>query len=107
MILENSAELKGNPMPTKRLTSLMIVCAACAMSVIDGYGNTLFYRACKPSQRTAMTPIFSAQRDLANLAQAGLFTVLLSFFPIQAVYLTLGVVLSGLTLLSVKIHQRL
>ncbi len=89
------------------LGALMIVCGACAMSVIDGYGNTLFLRACKPSQRTAMTPIFSAQRDLANMAQAGLFAVLLSLFPIQAVYLTLGVVLSGLTLLSVRIHQRL
>ena len=81
--------------------------AAGAMSIADGYGNALFFRACKPSQRTAMTPIFSAQRDLASIGHAGLFAVLLSFFPIQAVYITLGLVLFGLTLLATRINRRL
>jgi ACDE family multidrug resistance protein len=83
------------------------VSAACAMSIIDGYGNALFFRACKPSQRTAMTPIFSAQRDLANIGHAGAFAILLSLFPIQAVYITLGLVLFGLTLLATQINRRL
>ena len=89
------------------LSALFLVCGACAMTAIDGYGNALFFRACKPSQRTAMTPIFSAHRDLANITQAVLFVVLLSFFPVKVVYLTLGLVLFGLTLLSLKIHRRL
>ncbi len=83
------------------------VCAAGAMSIADGYGNALFFRACKPSQRTAMTPIFSAQRDLANIGHAGIFAVLLGFFPIQAVYITLGLVLFGLALLATRINRRL
>lgn len=83
------------------------VCAAGAMSIGDGYGNALFFRACKPSQRTAMTPIFSAQRDLANIGHAGIFAVLLSIFPIQAVYITLGLVLFGLTVLATRINKRL
>lgn len=87
--------------------ALSLICGACAMTVIDGYGNALFFRACKPSQRTAMTPIFSAQRDLANISQASLFVVLLSFFPIQAVFITLSLVLLGLTLLSTRINRRL
>ena len=84
-----------------------LICGAWALTAIDGYGNALFFRACKPSQRTAMTPIFSAQRDLADISQAGLFAVLLSFFPIQAVFITLGLVLLGLTLLSTRINRRL
>ena len=87
--------------------ALSLVCGAWALTVIDGYGNALFFRACKPSQRTAMTPIFSAQRDLANISQAGLFAILLSFFPIQAVFITLSVVLFGLALLSTRINRRL
>ncbi len=83
------------------------ICAAGAMSISDGYGNALFFRACKPSQRTAMTPIFSAQRDLAAIGHAGIFAVLLSFFPIQVVYITLGLVLFGLTLLATRINRRL
>ncbi len=89
------------------LSALLIVCGACAMTAIDGYGNALFFRACKAAQRTAMTPIFSAHRDLANIAQAGLFAVLLSLFPVKIVFLTLGLVLFGLTLLATRIHRRL
>ncbi len=89
------------------LSALFLVCGAGAMTAIDGYGNALFFRACKPSQRMAMTPIFSAHRDLANITQAVVFVVLLSFFPVQVVYLTLGLVLFGLALLSLKIHGRL
>ena len=87
--------------------AIAAICAAGAMSIADGYGNALFFRACKPSQRTAMTPIFSAQRDLANIGQAGIFAVLLSIFPIQAVYITLGLVLFGMTLLATRINRRL
>jgi MFS family permease len=95
------------PSPWPLLGAVAAVCAAGAMSISDGYGNALFFRACKPSQRTAMTPIFSAQRDLANIGHAGIFAVLLSFFPIQAVYITLGLVLFGMTLLATRINRRL
>ncbi len=87
--------------------AIAAVCAAGAMSIADGYGNALFFRACKPSQRTAMTPIFSAQRDIASIGHAGIFAILLSIFPIQVVYITLGLVLFGLTLLATRINRRL
>ncbi len=95
------------PGPGPWIGAIAAICAAGAMSISDGYGNALFFRACKPSQRTAMTPIFSAQRDLAAIGHAGIFAVLLSFFPIQAVYVTLGLVLFGLTLLATRINKRL
>ena len=89
------------------LGAVCIVCAAAAMTVIDGYGNALFYRACKPSQRTEMTPIFAAQRDLSDILQSGVFVILLSFLPVQAVYLVLALVLTGLTLLVLRVNPRL
>jgi MFS family permease len=92
---------------TPWLGGACIVVGAGAMSMIDGYGNALFYRACKPSQRLAMVPIFAAQRNVADIAQAGLFAILLSFFPIQVVFLTLGAMLLGLAALSTRVHARL
>ncbi len=92
---------------TPWLGAACIVAGVGAMSMIDGYGNALFYRACKPSQRLAMTPIFAAQRNVADITQAGIFAILLSFFPIQAVYLTLGAMLLGLAIISTRIHARL
>ena len=77
------------------------------MAIVDGYGNALFLRACKPSQRTAMTPIFSTQRDIAEISHAGLFAVLLIFFPIQIVFITAGFVMIGMIVLSLFINKRL
>ncbi len=84
-----------------------LVVAAFAMTVIDGYGNALFLRACKPSQRTEMTPIFSAQRDIGDVSHAAFFSIVLIFFPIEAVFITVGLVLIGLTVLSTRINRRL
>ncbi|MDH3741067.1 MAG: MFS transporter [Hyphomicrobiales bacterium] len=84
-----------------------LVTATLAMSVIDGYGNALFLRACKPSQRTAMTPIFSTQRDFAEIGNAAIFVVLLIFLPVQVVFITAGLVLVGLTFLATRINRRL
>ena len=77
------------------------------MAIVDGYGNALFLRACKPSQRTAMTPIFSTQRDLGEIGQAAVFAVLLIFLPVQIVFTVTGVVLLGLIWLSFYINERL
>lgn len=84
-----------------------LIIATLAMSIIDGYGNGLFLRACKPSQRTAMTPIFSTHRDFAEISQAAIFVVLLIFLPVQVVFLTAGIVLISLTFLALRINARL
>lgn len=89
------------------LATGFLVSATLAMSIIDGYGNALFLRACKPSQRTTMTPIFSTQRDFAEIGHAALFAVLLIFFPVGVTFITAGVVLVGLTWLSFRINHRL
>ncbi len=45
--------------------------------------------------------------DLASIGHAGIFAVLLIVFPIQAVYVTLGLVMFGLTWLATRINRRL
>lgn len=84
-----------------------ILIAALAMSMNDGYGNALFFRACRPSRRTDMTPTFTTYRDVAEISHAALFAVLLVFLPIETVFLVLAIVLGGLAALSRTIHPRL
>jgi len=84
-----------------------LILSALAMSIIDGYGNSLFLRACKPSQRTELAPIFSTHRDITDVGQAAMFAVLLTFLPVQIVFVFTAVVLSALTLLALRINSRL
>lgn len=84
-----------------------IILAALAMTMNDGYGNALFFRACRPSRRTEMTPVFTTYRDVSEITHAAVFAVLLSFLPIEIVYLTLAFVLITLAGLSRTLHPRL
>ncbi len=89
------------------LAAVALVLSALAMSVIDGYGNALYLRACKPSQRTTMTPIFSTHRDLTDIGQSALFAVLLLFLPVTVVFISAAVVMGLMVLLSLRINRRL
>jgi MFS family permease len=84
-----------------------ILAAALSMTVNDGYGNALFFRACRPARRTEMTPAFTTYRDMAEISHAISFAILLSFLPIETVYFVLALVLGALALLSRAIHPRL
>lgn len=84
-----------------------LLCAAMAMSANDSYGNSLFFRACRPSRRTEMTPAFTTYRDIAEITHAAIFSILLIFFDIQVVYLVLAIILTCLSILSRRINPRL
>ncbi len=84
-----------------------ILFAALAMTTNDGYGNALFFRACRPSRRVEMTPTFTTYRDIAEVSHAALFAVLLIVFEIEIVFFCLALILGALAILSRTIHPRL
>lgn len=84
-----------------------IMIATSFMAVNDGYGNALFFRACRPMQRDSMASVFTTYRDVSELAQALIFSALLSFLPIETVYLVLAIAMACLALASRNIHPRL
>ncbi len=84
-----------------------ILIATGFMAMNDGYGNALFFRACRPSQREGMASVFTTYRDSAELFQAAFFAVLLSFLPIETVYLAMSIILLLLAASSRAIHPRL
>ena len=97
----------GSLAATPWIATGFLLLATLSMAVVDGYGNALFLRACKPSQRTAMTPIFSTNRDVAELSHSGLFAVLLIFFPIQVVFICGGIAMLGMLALTFGVNRRL
>lgn len=68
----------------------MLLFSAFAMSAIDAMGNVLFLRAVRPHQRTALTPIYNTYRDVAQVAPAGLFAILLIVLPLSSVFVAAG-----------------
>lgn len=68
----------------------MLLFSAFCMSAIDAMGNVPFLRAVRPHQRTALTPIYNTYRDIAQLAPAGLFAILLMILPLWSVFVMAG-----------------
>ncbi|MXQ13516.1 MFS transporter [Microvirga makkahensis] len=68
----------------------MLLFSAFAMSAIDAIGNVPFLRAVRPHQRMALTPIYNTYRDVAQVAPAGLFAILLMALPLPSVFIMTG-----------------
>jgi predicted MFS family arabinose efflux permease len=68
---------------------LLLAGALCCM-VLDGLGNIPFLRAVRSLERPQMTTVFRTYIDLSDLLPAALYSVLLSFFDIRAVFFACG-----------------
>ena len=85
--------------------TLLLAGAACA-SWIDAAGNTLFFRAVHPHERTEMASVFTTYREAAQLGVPGVFAALLSVFALPAVFVASGVSMVLLTYLTRYIPRR-
>lgn len=74
--------------------------AAFVAEVIDAVGNSLFLRAVHPYERAGMTAVYISYRDVAQVAPPAVFSVLLVIFPLQAVFVTAGVMMLGMSRLA-------
>jgi predicted MFS family arabinose efflux permease len=68
---------------------LLLAGALCVM-VLDGLGNIPFLRAVHSLERPQMATVFRTYIDLSDLLPAALYSVLLSFFDIRAVFFACG-----------------
>lgn len=90
------------------LTGLaLLVAAAGFATIIDAAGNVPFLRAVHPYERAEMTSVFMTFRHVTNLLTPGVFTLLLSFFPLVAVFTAGGISFACMTVLSRLVHRRL
>jgi MFS family permease len=89
------------------LGAMLMVTAAFGMTAIDAGGNLLFMFAVKRRERDEMTTVYSTFRDVADIAPPGIFSILLRFFELSAVFIVAGATVLSLAALSTRIHPRL
>ena len=89
------------------LGAMLLVSGAFGMTAIDVGGNMLFMFAVKRRERAEMTTVYSTFRDAADIAPPGVFSVLLRFFELSAVFVVAGAGVLCLAALSARIHPRL
>ena len=85
--------------------ALLLAGTTCA-SLIDAAGNTLFFRAVHPHERTEMASVFTTYREAAQLGPPGVFAALLSVFALPAVFVASGASMVLLTYLTRYIPRR-
>jgi len=84
----------------------MLVLAAFCTEIIDGAGNSLYLRAVHSYERSEMTAVFVSYRDFSQFAPPAVFSVVLSVFPLPAVFVTGGIMMLGMTGLCRYIPKR-
>ncbi len=86
--------------------AVMLVLAAFCTEIIDGAGNSLYLRAVHSYERSEMTAVFVSYRDFSQFAPPAAFSVVLSIFPLPAVFVTGGIMMIGMTALCRYIPRR-
>jgi len=91
---------RGNPDPSLRnklswgvlvaLIAIALLVGATATVALDALGNIPFMRSVHPYERPQMTTVFRTYIDFSDLLPAAMFSVLLTFFDIRAVFVTAG-----------------
>ena len=73
------------------VTAGLLLGGALAATAIDGVGSIPFLRAVHPHERAEMTGVYRTYLDLSELLPTAIFSVLLLFAPLSAVFVALGV----------------
>ncbi|MEP9396142.1 MFS transporter [Mesorhizobium sp. KR2-14] len=84
-----AAGLSGEGLPL--LTGGFLLLGALFAVALDALGSTAFMRAVRTYERPQMTAVYRTYLDLSELIPPLVYTVVLSFFGLGAVFATLGV----------------
>jgi ACDE family multidrug resistance protein len=86
---------------------VLILMAALFAVLCDSIGNTLFYRAVRFYERSAMATVFMSYRPISALAFPGVYSGVLAIFPLPAVFLLTGAGMLATTLMTRFIPARM
>ena len=73
------------------ITAAMLLGGSLAATAIDGVGSIPFLRAVHPHERAEMTGVYRTYLDLSELLPTALFSIVLLFAPLSAVFVLIGV----------------
>ncbi len=89
------------------LAVALILAAALFAMLTDSVGNTLFYRAVRSWERSAMATVFMSYRPISALAFPGVYSGVLAIFPLPAVFILTGVGMLATSLMTRFIPARM
>ena len=89
------------------LAVALILAAALFAMLTDSVGNTLFYRAVRTWERSAMATVFMSYRPISALAFPGVYSGVLAIFPLPAVFILTGVGMLATSLMTRFIPARM
>ena len=96
--------LTGEPRPMGLVFWLIATLGAAGLDVL---GNIPFMRLVKPRERTEMTMVFSTWREMAELLNPLLVSMVLLFFPFEMFYFVLGACLLFAAYFSTHLPRRI
>lgn len=73
----------------------------------DSVGNTLFYRAVHPYERSEMATVFGSYRSVSSLTFPGVYSGVLAIFQLPAVFAVTGIGMIGAGVLTRYIPKRM
>lgn len=85
----------------------IILVAGLFAVLCDSVGNTLFYRAVHPYERSEMATVFGSYRSVSSLAFPGLYSGVLAIFQLPAVFAVTGLCMIGASILTRYIPKRI
>ena len=80
--------------------------AAAAIAPLDAAGNGPFLRAVRSRERPEMAGVYNTYRDMAQLMPPGIFSVVLRFFELPAVFATTALGMLGMAALARYLPRR-
>ena len=92
---------------TPYVAAVFLLLGSLLATSMDATGNMPFMLAVRSGERAAMASVYSTYRDVAELAPPGVFSIVLRYFDLSAVFLLTGLGMLGMAGLSRKLHPRL
>ena len=89
------------------LAVVLILIAALSAVLCESVGNTLFYRAVRSWERSAMATVFMSYRPISALAFPGVYSGVLAIFPLPAVFVFTGFGMLATSLMTRFIPARI
>jgi MFS family permease len=84
-----------------------LLAAAVGAAVLDALGNIPFMRSVRPFERPQMTTVFRTYIDLSDLLPAAVFSFLLSYFDMRAVFVASGLFCLVVAVVARRLPQRM
>lgn len=82
------------------ITGALLLCGALFTIAIDALGSTVFMRSVHPYERSQMAAVYRTYLDFSELTPPMVYSIVLAFFGLGSVFVTLGLLMAGCAAVS-------